>query len=234
MSQVVGEMNRETPVLMIKFMPSQYLADFLKDGRLHMNKLSYFKELEETNVVARSDNHEGAEVAYFFDSFEFSLGEELITAQSAKLRIHHEYNLCMNVYCMTAITVGDLIESGGEIRLSADFLEFGDKAVVFYNEGLRLFVDRLSETLNTIPKIASHQKYKHFAKKIEYMPATYSGEFGIFRKQSQYSWQYEWRLAVEQKETSGLYDRICLGDISQWAHVFDTKELLNEPIRISN
>lgn len=224
----------DNPVIMFKVLKNEYVDSFVNEGRLYMQTLGYFNKLEDKNKASRGDEFEGVDHVYQGNDVKLLLNEVSVTAQKVKLKIWNESNFDMNVYCMSAISVRDLIEANGKIEFSKKFLEFGDKVVFFYEQGLVDFLDRVEKSLKKNSLLSSNPHYHKFAEKVQYLDNLHSGALGIFKKYQDYSWQYEWRLAVNYNSKQEVYNDIVLGDLSGICSVIDTSQFVKNPIIIRN
>ncbi len=53
----------------------------------------------------------------------------------------------------------------------------------------------------------------------------------LYNKFHEYSWQFEWRLALKQKNKKGVLE-LRIGNLSDIVHVVDTESLVNEAIKL--
>ena len=73
-----------------------------------------------------------------------------------------------------------------------------------------------------------------FANKIKYVSKSeYSGKYGVFTKSDEFSWQYEWRLVINQSRKSGAYENFKIGSIKDIVYVMNTEKLVASPITIN-
>ncbi|WP_408901178.1 hypothetical protein [Photobacterium piscicola] len=140
----------------------------------------------------------------------------------------------VNIYSMTKISDQDILDAGESgLFLSRDFLKFGNKAIVISNESIEKFEIILKSAIDKNKNIYPVKKGDLIANKVEYVDRdTYHGEIGIYKKFSDYKWQYEWRLAFMQKSNEGPFI-LKLGSLRELVDVFDTSELIDTAIKLA-
>lgn len=231
---VSDDIDLDNPVVMFKVLKDEHLSSFVNEGRLHMRTLGYFNNFEDINKASRGDKFEGIDHVYQGNKGQLSFNGTPVITQKICLRTWDESNLDMNVFCMGAISVRDLIEAKGKIDFSEKYLEFGNKVVLFSEKGLVELLSRVENNLKENNDITSHRHYRKFANKVEYIDSNQSGSLGIFKKFEEYSWQYEWRLAIHHNSKQEIFSDICLGDLSSLCSIIDTSEFVKNSIVIRN
>ena len=178
----------------------------LRNGCLYMNALSYFRECEED--TARGDSYEGTSSLYqpkHIGEFTFSPGvpgwspikvktEEL----AGPVRISADKTKACNLFCLISVR---------EPILHPIFPDrykwFGDSFVLITNT---------QEFLARVYAAAKREMFPVEAKCVEYYSASeHSGPTGRFRKRDIYSYQREFRIALETGR-DGPY-LLLIGDI---------------------
>ena len=226
---MVGPEDRNR--VLIKFMDEKYVDSFVKGGLLHMNALQYFREHEDSAL--RGDRNEGLSASLLPEYITLELNGQVIEAVD-KIDLRPAHNDEVNLYCMTMISDKDIIDAGKDgLRLSTKFAEFGNKAVFIGGGEITEFFRRLKRAIKNSPCIHPAEDELVVGRKVTYLDRSdYHARMNIFNKFSEYSWQFEWRLALMQKDMKGAL-QVRIGDLSDIAHVIDTNRLINEPIKFS-
>lgn len=216
--------------LFIKFTDEKYVDSIVNEGLLYMNNLEYFSNIEDEFV--RGDKDDGLAASYDSRKIELSFAGQEITGLIGPVKIRYNHELETNVFSLTAITDFDFIRAGGSFRLSENFKNFGNKAVVFAGSAITSFLERVRNKLEHDPDITAGSD-SYGARPVEYVSrAAHHGEMGIFRKYDEYAWQHEWRIAIKRKSGTGPYDRFKLGSLADICTVYDTEELLKHPFQV--
>lgn len=226
---MVGPEDRNR--VLIKFMDVKYVDSFVKDGLLYMNALQYFKEHEDSAL--RGDRNEGLSASLLPENITLELNGKVIEAVD-KIDLRPAHNDEINLYCMTMISDKDIIDAGKDgLRLSNKFAEFGNKAVFVGGSEIAEFFRRLKIAINNSPCIYPAEYDLVVGRKVTYLDRSdHHARMSIFNKFAEYSWQFEWRLALRQNNMKGAL-QVRIGDLSDIAHVIDTDHLINEPIKFS-
>jgi len=179
------------PVLVLLKMGEYEHLKMLRRGLLYMNSLSYFRSLDHP---VRNDPHEGedsiiqpSDIGEFIidpGRRDFEKVRVTPTDLAGPVRISlHQTSLC-HVFCMFAIT--NPVE---EPIFSQSCASFGDSIVLFTNtQEFLIRVKAAAERLRLNGQAALVQYYDE---------GKYSGRLGRFKKPSIYSYQSEYRIALE-------------------------------------
>lgn len=105
----------------------------------------------------------------------------------------------------------------------------GNKAVVIFGEKIFEFIKRLKNAIEI-----NKNNYKNAVEKsIEYVDYnTYHGEMGIFKKYSEFKWQFEWRFAIRKIKKDYSPVILKIGNIYDIATVYNTEDLVKLPIEM--
>ncbi len=219
--------------ILIKFMNAQYVDSFLNEGLLFMNNIDFFKNYEDPDLVIRGDAHEGLAASYKADDVTIRFGDYTFEGVVGKIDIRYDHEDDTNIYSMTKISDGIIIEAGETgLYLSEDFLKFGDTAVVIDGSNITEFENRLKQAIFADKSIFTLRDDNVFAKQVSYLNRDeHHSQMDVFKKFDKYSWQYEWRIAFKQVSRKGPYS-LKIGRLSDIAHVFETESLLNYPIKL--
>ena len=213
-------------MLLLKLGQKEHLEK-LRAGLLYMNSLVYFTALE--SDAARSDPYEGT------DSIiqQCDVGELVFDTQMpginplrfdgppdglVNVRISLNKTAACNIFCMFAINepiVGSIFTKTYEWP--------GDHFVLFTNT---------AEFLNRVIVGAKRQGLAAEGRMVKYYDETkYSGQVGRFLKRSTYSYQREYRIAVEP----GIQEpfQFEIGDLSDITSEVISRELADDVLKFS-
>ena len=188
----------------IKFLDKESHVDDFLDGRVYMNRLSYYKKIEQHNEDAnRADRHEGA-----FAWLQPGVGRLIIDGQditgdlAGPIEMYDDSLNHINIFCVYAAHSGNLDvrnmltdnieEFKQQIKVPEECLKLGKHAVLITN--LPKFVQRM--------KSASGSKGYQICRGLVkyYDPETFHGNFpngqAIFYKQIRHQNQREYRFGV--------------------------------------
>jgi len=205
---------------LFKFGKRNHIENFVNNGHLYMNTMSYFRNIE--NDFVRSNRHENATYS--------------LQASGAKLRVEHEGkwqdvgiingpiisstpdNTYINIFCMYAFQ-----ESTGKSLIDSRNFHFGDAYAVL-TDG--------NEFLRRVRVYAKEQKIDLQDGLVEYVDKeNYNGTLGVFRKFSKFAYQSEFRIAISNQVDAPFSINIgSLVDISQ----IGTLTEINEHIKFSD
>jgi hypothetical protein len=216
--------------LFIKFLSSQYLNSFLIDGLIYMNPIKYFIDLEEKEFIGKKDQNEGLAASFLANQIIVKINNRELKDIVGRVDLRNDDDIFTNIFSLTAINDYHIYISNKKLFLSDKFIKMGDKAVVFYGKNIEEFVKRIKDVINLNKDIYS----KITGKMIEYVDYnTHNGEMGIFKKYSNFEWQYEWRLAIKKNDQKLSPTILKIGDINNIVSVYDTKDLIKFPIEMT-
>lgn len=202
------EGNRLLGVL--KFGASEHIEQFAQ-GLLYMNTLGHFVEMETS--LPRKDSHEGTSNMLRGDGAVLQIETEGQFRTVAELRgpIRHQlpHALDANVFCMYALR-----DSASGIVVNPQNFGFGDTYAV-----LRDFDEFVKRVTAAVPHTGQELK----CGLVEYIDETsYEGPVGIFKKNSCFSYQSEFRMALLpgtgatlRFDVGNLSDIVMLGRLSE-------------------
>ena len=202
-----------------------YVNSFMQ-GKLYLNSLPFFKNLEKDNDEGRSDRYEGSSlilqpkfVNASFGGFDIPQHDFAgpIIGQPDELNLYH-------VLCLHAVHGNDFTNPSHEnidglkkhMQISDKCRQFGD-FVVMVTDAAAFF--------RRIKSAADSQSYRRYKSLVQYYnPDTFHGQFdgveAIFRKRDEYKYQREYRIAIK---TGKGPDPITfdIGDISDITTRYD-------------
>lgn len=219
--------------VLIKFMEEQFVDSFMNDGLLFMNNIDYFSKYEDADIAVRGDVYEGLAASYNADEVTIKIGEHVIEGAVGKVDIRFDQEGDINIYSMTKISDGEIIEAGKTgLFLSNKFKKFGNRAVVIGGSNITEFEKRLKSAILADRNIYTLGEDNVVAKQVFYLSRDeHHGQMNVFNKFDDYSWQHEWRIAFKQTKVAGAY---CLkiGRLADIAMVFKTGSLIGEPFKL--
>ncbi len=191
--------------ILLKFIDAQYVDSFLNEGLLFMNNVEFFRKYEDSNFDIRGDAHEGLSASYVAKNLDFYVGDHKIEGAVGKVDARYNHTDETNIFSMTKISDGNIIEAGDEgLILSQKFLKFGDHALIITGRNILEFEKRLKAAVIGRNEILAFTHDNAIAKQVGYLDReNYHGEMNIFNKFKNYSWQYEWRIALKQRVKKG-------------------------------
>ena len=224
----------------VKFFDDEkYVNDFIS-GKLFANRLSYFKNIEKDEYVSRGDRHEGVVNWLQPDRVRLAIDGQDITGDLAgPVGVQMNWLGHLNVFCIYAAHSGDFrglsSENIGDFKkqlmISEDCLKLGKYAVVITN---------VSKFIGRIETAAKARSYRVCRGLVEYYnPETFHGSFSgkeaIFMKRDEYSYQKEYRLAIDtgvQGNNPIILDIGDITDISMPSNVVDINKNLEIRLHI--
>lgn len=201
-----------------------YMNDFL-NGKIYMNRLSYFRKIEESSESNRADEKEGLCAFWQPESGVFKVNGHTLTdfAAPIEMRLNHSDNL--HVFCLfagatNASNLSDqskLSEIKNDLSVSKECAELGDYYVLIHNT--LAFIKRMVKAIKTRNFLGSTGLVNY------YDPNSFSGEFynrPAFNKQDNYKHQKEYRFAVDTQVVGDDALVLDIGDIRDIASISDT------------
>ncbi|MCP3130061.1 hypothetical protein [Shewanella sp. KJ2020] len=219
--------------ILIKFMDEQYVDSFIKEGLLFMNNIEFFRNYEDTDVALRGDQHEGLAASYKAEELIIEFADHVFDGVEGRLDIRYDAEDETNIYSMTKISDENILEAGDSgLFLSEKFKNFGNRAIIISGSDIGEFERRLKLALSNDPNIYTTREDNVLAKRVSYLEREkHHGALDVFDKFSAYSWQYEWRIAFKQRNSTGAYP-LRIGNVEDIAQVHETESLLDKPIRL--
>jgi hypothetical protein len=142
------------------------------------------------------------------------------------------------IFCFSCIAFDPKWMITGEFNHTLDrrLLEFGSHALIITNPGA--FSDRLNRAIKSNPYIYGSKYFQGGYGLVEYLNLEgVSTNIGVFRKDSRYSWQKEFRLCFgvrnEGLNGEGAFE-FQIGDISDITSLVPLESLLKEPFKINS
>lgn len=216
---------------LMKFCENPEHAKTLISGKLHAERLSYFKCIEGDGDDARSDMYEGVTANLQLDQGQLVIDGHRLTSGSASIQMDWLNHL--NVFCMHAI-------HGGDFELTSENLGDFKEYLKIPEEGLQQFgrhavaITDIAQFIDRVKAGAESQDYLVWNKLVKYYdPEAFHGFFGkglnspeaAFNKREKYRWQREYRFVIHtRKPGTEAIDR-DIGDISDISFLIDIADI---------
>ena len=221
-----------TVFLLVKFFSEvSHAADFV-NGRIWVNPLSYFKALEASADPDRADRHEGTTAWLQPGRDRFVIdGMDITDDLAAPVEIQKDWLNYIHIFCLHAVHSGHLdlgkITNDNIDNMRSEFmipdgcLDLGEYAVVVKN--VPEFIRRMEAAIHAKQFRGRRGLVRY------YDPESFHGEFrdveSLFWKQSKYSYQREFRFAINSGSMSGCPLKLDIGDIKDITLVLKSAEL---------
>lgn len=222
---------------LIKFGTYEYMKAFYEKGEMYFNTFRFFKDLE-ANGDGRADKNEYSSVHYSNEGlincslkiFPEGHKEQAIELNKKNGLVSFTLDFgndkdYSHLYSMSSIDINEVVENDLIIN-PKNFAPTKDYAVVIYD--IEAFLSKFQNVMNK--KYRCNYKCKH----VQYVDKnSYSGEMGAFRKFSDFSYQNEYRVAVNFKTNTP--QKIYLGSLEEIASKpMNKKEFYNMDIKIEH
>ena len=221
---------KRTIFFFAKVFEKKEYAEALLDGKLYINRLSYFRKIEEEDGSNRSDRYEGVinwlqpdKVSIKINEFEID-PKDLVEPVSIQMNYHGN----LNVFCIYAahnggfenVTDESLPDFRKQLEISDDCLRLGDYAVL---------VTKPREFAHRVKEAVQRKGYGMKAKLVDYYnPDEFSGTFTeeeVFKKRIEFQHQSEYRFSINTGLPGDGPLTLEIGDIRDIAHLCDTSSI---------
>lgn len=219
------------------FDEKKHALDFMQ-GKMFVNRLSYFRRLDEDQKANRGDKHEGVVSWVQPENANLRINGRLITDLAGPISIQMNWHDHLNVYCMYAghsgefesITKENLSDFKKHLEMPEDCLKLGKYAVVVTQ--YTTFINRVSDAVRS-------NNYGINAQLVEYYdPDTFTGSFSefdaVFKKRNEFSHQKEFRFAFDTGVSGNdplILDIGNISDITTLCNVEELNKLLSIEIK---
>ncbi|MTI65452.1 MAG: hypothetical protein FH753_02510 [Firmicutes bacterium] len=223
----ITEYLKEQKPLLIKVTKRKYAESFRK-GKIYMNSLSVFREIENKGDEMTRDIYEGAD--HVIQSTEF---DYLVSPTDKNFRIPSstiigglwrgfEKYSCLKVFCFYDIKLD--IQNKLIHPIDKRIFDFGDTYVLILD--IFEFMNRINkELIKNDDLIEKPSVFRH----VEYIDAyNYNGSVGPFRKCDEFRWQNEFRLCINLKNKNIEPYTLDIGDISDITLIGGIKEMVEK------
>jgi hypothetical protein len=226
--------NASEPIgLFIKILDDQYLDSFVKEGLLYMNPVEYFRGIEGSDLEGiRKDSLECVDCSILAEGATLTWNNISINGLIGRMNFRQCHEPAINLFCMTAIPVKKILQSGANFRLNKKFLKFGNTAVLINQNNFPTF-KRMIESAVREQGLLSCPNEPSIARCVEYVSPKYSGPLGSFRKLRNYKWQMEWRIALMRDSIKPEPLQLYIGSLESIVTVIEVEGLVKKGLTLT-
>jgi hypothetical protein len=227
---------------LIKFFEKEEYADQFLQGKLYLNRLSYFKKLEQAQADGRPDANEAVAIwlqkekthIEFKEHPELDIAPENLAGPVQVSFVHYDD---LHVFCMTARHTGEFefdcqdgmicyLEEDTEdvkrqLEVHEDCLKMGRFAVIVVQAGE--FIIRVKNATEKARHVFNSTLVEYFDQD------TIHGHFAMrdipFRKAQKFAYQSEYRIVVDTRTCGDEPKRTDIGDIHDIAIKIPVREI---------
>jgi hypothetical protein len=203
------------------------MNDFL-DGKIYMNRLSYFRKIEEDSENNRADPKEGLSAWWQPEEVILEVNGRRLTDFAAPIEIRLNNSDNLHVFCLFAGATDasnlcdetKLAEIKSDFSVSKECAELGDYYVLVHNSAA--FIERMVKAVKESNFLGNAGLVNY------YDPTDFSGEFydrAVFNKHNNYKHQKEYRFAVDTQTAGGDALVLNIGDIRDIASISSTWDI---------
>lgn len=210
------------------FENEKYMEEFL-NGKIFINRLSYFRQLEEDVADNRADLKEGLAALWQPEDVIVKLNGYRLTDFAAPIESRIVGSDNLHVFCLFAGATNannlsdpnkiDVIRE--DLKVPEEFAKLGNHIVLIHNS--QAFIERMVNAVK-------NKGFRGSAGMVEYYdPESFTGEFGdraAFYKQNMYSHQKEYRFAIDtgtEGNNALVLDIGCIRDIASICDTWDVQ-----------
>jgi len=195
---------------LIKFGQKAHVEELYRKGVIYMNHLSEFLKIDDN--ILRGDKCESLSEIKEIINIEISYqGKKVGYAKNGKLSLWNN-ELSGNIYSMYTLFTIDKLE---EIRINKKCKEFGDAFVIITN---------VEEFLSRVKNEANEQGLDIIYGTVDYVNTNeYVGNWSVFKKPMEYSYQNEFRFFIKQNSSGSLC--LTLGSIEDISLMLNSEDL---------
>lgn len=227
-------MEKTKIIFFIKtFEKKEYMLDFL-NGKLYLNKLSYFKKMEEQFENNRADEKEGLCAIFQAKNTKleingYQLKDIVGTVEMRNPLIDNIHVLCLfagttnenNIIEKNKFKKNKLDELAKDLSISDDFKNLGKYCVLIHNTSK--FIDRVVKTVKKLNCYAKAGLVNYYDNN------SFNGSFqnldAAFNKRDEYKHQKEYRFAIDTNNTVKEALVLNIGSIEDIATQIDLADL---------
>lgn len=219
---------------LMKFIKNKYVDNFL-DGKLYMNFLRYFVELEKvSNDPDIGDLFEGQLPIYDLDVDISKDGDSIMKAKSKMMILDFGYLDCPTL-CLYRLERKNLIENKENGKSKYIFSEmqkrelkvFGDKCILLNNP--MAFINRIEDAALKNDFDVYHEKINYYAKneQIHFKDVIKNKYKCAYWKRMRYNYQSEFRILCDFNLKFRENYVLDIGSIRDIAKVVEANDILN-------
>ncbi|WP_375724586.1 hypothetical protein LXN10_03695 [Arcobacter sp. KX21116] len=227
-------MKKNKIIFFVKtFEKKEYMLDFL-NGKLYLNKLSYFKKIEEELENNRADEKEGLCAVFQAKNTKFEINGYQLKDIVGPIEMKDPLIDNIHILCLFAGSTNEdniiegnkfkrnkLDEIAKDLNISDNFKNLGKYCVLIHNTSK--FIDRVVKTVKKLNYYAKAGLVKYY----DYN--SFNGSFqnldAAFNKRNQYNHQKEYRFAIDTNNTVKEALVLDIGNIEDIATQIDLTDL---------
>jgi|TARA_B110001469_G_C9470134_1_gene236336 hypothetical protein len=193
---------------LIRFGSHNYLKEFRETGKMYMNTLTYFRNLEDDDE--RSDISEGLSYSRHAEGEMVTIGSDDFTIRG-QVKMNDSNSCNYKIFSLYGQNEKNLN------RINNRMLEFGDSAVI---------ITEPSSFLDRFIRAAEQLKIEYSFQPVEYVSKEeYCGHMGPYRKYSDLKYQSEFRIVMKLEHSKPLKD-FYIGDIRDITKIYPSDHVI--------
>lgn len=207
--------------LLFKFGEKEHMEALVNDGELYLQTLGHYADLEHRE---RGDEYEGVVTVRSSNGGTLKIRhpktgkEHSIQLTYSQMRESDSSLKAVNVYCLYCLQFEETDSPEIGMRFSVDVINgFGDAAVMIYD--VDAFLNRVVKAAEEEGSIVMHRIVRYLDLR------DYTGDLGPFRKDSRFSHQNEYRIAVGTPERNGKPIKLNVGSLDGIATLMESDEV---------
>ena len=174
------------------------MQDF-RDGKLYMNSLAYFKNIEIIDDKPRYDSDEGIRSYWQPEQCTLELNGHKFNNITNPIKLYFSSNNCKNIFCMWSISSeNDILR--GNIHIDEENKKFGKYLVVITSP--KIFLERITSALKDNGLSSQIGLVEYYD---ENTSVSFEENKEIFHKVSNFSYQQEYRIVVNTNSYNRPY-----------------------------
>ncbi len=209
------------------FESESYMEDFL-NGKIYMNRLSFFTKTEDLKENNRADRREALCALWQPNEASIDINGYRLTELAGPIEFRFENSKYLHVFCLFSGVISEknflnpydnLADIKEEFRVPENCEKLGGYYVVVHNT--KKFIERIVQAVRQ----EGYGKQAQAGMVEYYDPETFSGDFGkrlAFYKTANFSHQKEYRFVLNTKTIGDDPLIINIGDIRDIANISDT------------
>ena len=187
-----------------------------------MNTVSYFKNNEKQSI---GDCYEGIDHCFQPKDIQLIVNGRRITQILSPVTLEDGGNKYTHIFSCFCIYEG--LPMREDLKIADDKVsDFGNSFCLMRP---RAFLEKINEALSKNENINSYS-----CDLVEYVNSeSYKGEMGIFKKFDSYSWQQEYRIAIQAKKDKDIPFLLKIGSLEGVACIVKISDFINR-VHIEN
>ena len=216
----VGPFPRPTIFFLVKFLSKERHVECFLNGKLYAQRLASFKEIEDDAQSGRFDPHEGTSSWMQPGQVRIVInGMDLSSDLAGPVQTQMDWCDQLNVFCVHAAHTGELdVEQIGDHSIEQLRQQLWIPDACFDLGPYAVVITDIAEFMRRFGAAVGSRGYRAWADLVRYYdPDTFHGHFEgidpVFRKQSRFSEQREYRFAIDTGTAGRDALTLEIGDI---------------------